>query len=255
MHRRLFPRAVALRTWAVLTCVALAATACSGSKADDAAKVPQATKATYTLEEAKAAFYTAADAGPAAVDFWYENDYHDHNNYVPPGELQVCPLVQRSSAPGAPPNTAEMSGGQPTGQFAVKPGSPNNTRMPSLVQNAFVFATPAIADTAMETAVSERAKCPTSFTIAGGPPPILGDYSLSNRPLAIGGWTGYLQQVAHTFPQGVDDVYFEDMAVIVLKRANVILYLDLTHRLIIGERSDAPDLARAAVATVLERLG
>jgi hypothetical protein len=241
----------------VAAAVLAAASGCTpgGSKTDGAPKVPQATKASYTLEEVKAAFYTAADAGPGMVDFWYEQDFHDHNNYVPPGEIQVCPLAQRSNAPGAPPNTAEMTGAQAVGQFAVKPGNPNDTRVPSLIQNAFVFATAAIADAAMDQINAEHAKCPASFSVPGGPPPILGDYNLSSRPFELGGWKGYLQQVAHTFPEGVDDVYFEDMAVLVLKRANVVLYLDLTHRIIVGERSDAPERARAAVATVLQRLG
>jgi hypothetical protein len=238
----------------LLTCLLLATSSCTKAK-PDSEKMPEATKPSYTMNEVKAAFYNGKDAGPTHIDFWYDPDQHDHNNYVPPGELQVCPLAQRSDARDAPPHTVEMSGGEATRPFAVMPGNANDTRQPRILQNAFVFATPAIADSAMGEAEAAHAKCPPSFSVRGGPPGILGDYHLSSRPFEIAGWKGYLQQVAHTFPEGVDDVYFEDMAVIVLKRANVILYLDLTHRRIVGERSDAPELAREAVATVLARLG
>ena len=62
-----------------------------------------------------------------------------------------------------------------------------------------------------------------------------------------------LQQIAHTNP--ADDVYYEDAAHVVVQRANVILYLDVTHRKIIGERSDASAKAEAVLRTVLKRLG
>ena len=62
-----------------------------------------------------------------------------------------------------------------------------------------------------------------------------------------------LQQIAHTNP--ADDVYYEDAAHVIVQRANVILYLDVTHRKIIGERSDSSAKAEAVLRTVLKRLG
>ena len=40
-----------------------------------------------------------------------------------------------------------------------------------------------------------------------------------------------------------------------VQRANVILYLDVTHRKIIGERSDASAKAESVLRTVVKRLG
>ncbi len=97
------------------------------------------------------------------------------------------------------------------------------------------------------------AKCPASYEVRGGPSPILGTYSVSSRPLETGGWKGVLQQIAHTNP--ADDVYYEDAAHVIVQRANVILYLDVTHRKIIGERADSSAKAEAVLRTVLKRLG
>ncbi len=41
----------------------------------------------------------------------------------------------------------------------------------------------------------------------------------------------------------------------VVRRANVILYLDVTHHKIIGERSDASAKAESVLRTVVKRLG
>ncbi len=62
-----------------------------------------------------------------------------------------------------------------------------------------------------------------------------------------------LQQIAHTNP--ADDVYYEDAAHAIVQRANVILYLDVTHRKIVGERADSSAKAEAVLQTVLKRLG
>ena len=89
--------------------------------------------------------------------------------------------------------------------------------------------------------------------VRGGPSPILGTYNVSSRPLETGDWKGVLQQIAHTNPS--DDVYYEDAAHVIVQRANVILYLDVTHRKIIGERADSSAKAEAVLRTVLKRLG
>ena len=71
-------------------------------------------------------------------------------------------------------------------------------------------------------------KCPATYEVRGGPSPILGTYNVSSREFESGGWKGYVQQIAHTNP--ADDVYYEDTAHVVVQRANVILYLDVTHQ-------------------------
>jgi hypothetical protein len=62
-----------------------------------------------------------------------------------------------------------------------------------------------------------------------------------------------IQQIAHTYPQ--DQVYYEDLAHVVVGRGNVILYVDVTHQKIIGERADATATAERVLKTVLKRLG
>ena len=54
---------------------------------------------------------------------------------------------------------------------------------------------------------------------------------------------------------GDDNVYYEDTAHVIVRRANVILYLNVTHQKIIGERSDSTAKAEAVLRTVQKRLG
>ncbi|WP_066948119.1 hypothetical protein [Microtetraspora fusca] len=232
-----------------LAAVCAALTGCSGTA--DAT----ATKPHYTADEVKAAYYTAKDAGEGARDYWYDRNFHSHTNYVPPSAIQTCPYVQRSDAANAPSNVVQPVGGEPVGQFAVEPARSTDSRVPYVTQNALVFGSGAIADGAMDEVGSGLAKCPGSYAVNGGPPVILGTYSVTSRPLEVFGWKGYVQQLAHTFPPGMDDVYYEDIAIVVLHRANLILYLDLTQTKIVGDRADSADKARGAVEKVLRRLG
>ncbi len=91
-------------------------------------------------------------------------------------------------------------------------------------------------------------KCPATYEVRGGPSPILGTYNVSSRTLETGGWKGVVQQIAHTNP--ADDVYYEDAAHVIVQRANVILYLNVTHEKIIGERSDSSATAESVLRTV-----
>ena len=105
----------------------------------------------------------------------------------------------------------------------------------------------------MEKVAGAVAKCPATYKVRGGPSPVLGTYDVSSREYDADGWKGYVQQIAHTHP--ADDVYYEDTAHVVVQRANVILYLNVTHQKIIGERSDSSAKAEAVLRTVLKRLG
>ncbi|MET7747910.1 hypothetical protein [Micromonospora sp. NPDC005367] len=234
--------------------LALAAV-CAGVTGCSSAAGATASKASYTAADVKATFYNAKDAGEGARDYWYDPDFHSHNNYVPPSAIQTCPLVHRSDTPNAPSNVVQPVGGQPVGQFAVEPTRATDSRIPYMTQNALVFASAAIADKAMNEVGMGLAACPESYEVDGGPPVILGAYRGTSRPLELFGWKGYVQQVAHTYPPGQDDVYFEDMAVVVLHRANLILYLDLTQKKIVGDRADSADKAEGAMEKVLRRLG
>jgi hypothetical protein len=213
-------------------------------------------KASYSTGDVKAAYYKASDEGAGArafANFWVDDEYHSHANYVPRESLETCPLMQRADAPSAADHAITPKAGQPVSEFVVGPALDTDVRTPSITQGALVFGTSAIAGEGMDAVGNAMAKCPASYEVRGGPSPILGTYSVSARPLKSGGWKGVVQQIAHT--SQYDDVYYEDAAHVVVQRANVILYLDVTHRKIIGERADSPAKAEAVLRTVLKRLG
>jgi hypothetical protein len=230
------------RLVAVLAC--LAAAGCGGSG-----------KSRYSASDVKDAYYRASDGGAALQGFWVDPDFHSHANYVPPAGVEVCPLMQRANAPTRADNMIEPKAAQPVPQFVVAPKSPDDRRTPSITQGAFVFGTSAIAATGMDAVSAALAKCPPRYEVRGGPPGILGSYGVSSRPLEREGWKGVSQQIAHTYPPNQDSVYYEDVTHVIVQRANVILYLDVTHQKIIGERSDSAATAESVLKTVLKRLG
>jgi hypothetical protein len=210
----------------------------------------------YSVADVKAAYYKASDSGAGTVGAWVDPDDHSHTNYVPDDALEVCPLAQRANYDSARvEHIIEPKAAQPVPEFSVGPTSPEDMRTPSITQGALVFGTSDIASTGMDRVTAAMAKCPAQYEIRGGPSPILGTYNVTSRPLEADGWKGVVQQIAHTFPPAQDDVYYEDLTHVVVHRANVILYLDVTHRKIIGERSDSAAKAEGVLAKVLERLG
>lgn len=213
-------------------------------------------KSAYTATDVRAAYYKAADGrNPAVEGVWANQDYHSHSNFVPLDGLEVCPLSQRANAPSQAANVIQPKAAQPVQQFILQPRSPDDTRTPVVTQGAFVFGTSAIAGQGMDAATAAMAKCPPRYEVRGGPSTILGTYDVTSRPLESSGWKGISQQIAHTYPPGQDDVYYEDLTHVVVRRANVILYLGVTHEKIIGERADSADTADAVLKTVLKRLG
>jgi len=213
-------------------------------------------KASYTGKDVTAAYYKASDEGAGArafQDFWVDEDYHSHANYVPRESLETCPLMQRANAPTQAANAITPTAGEPAREFVVGPASDGDQRTPEIKQGALVFGTSAIASEGMDAVGNAMSKCPAQYEVRGGPSTILGTYSVSARPFESGGWKGVIQQIAHT--SDFDQVYYEDMAHVVVQRANVILYLDVTHHKIIGERADASAKAESVVRTVVKRLG
>ena len=216
------------------------------------------TKSSYTGADVKAAYFGVKDevtaTRPLIEGYWSNPDDHQHTNYVPLEAIETCPQAQRAHASTpVDGNSVTPDAGEPVNQFVVGPKRPDDIRTPQITQGALVFGTSAIADTGMKAVAGALAKCPGTYQVRGGPSPILGTYSVSSRELESGGWKGYVQQIAHTNP--ADDVYFEDTAHVVVQRANVILYLDVTHSKIIGERSDSSAKAESVLRTVLTRLG
>lgn len=209
----------------------------------------------YSAGDVKAAYYRATDGGAGLSDFWVDPDFHSHANYVPSDGLETCPLAQRANAPSIAPNVIRPKAADPVGQFVVAAKRQSDYHTPTVTQGAFVFGTSVIADRGMDAVAAGMAKCPSAYEVRGGPPQILGTYSVSRRPLEHAGWSGYSQQIAHTYPPGQDDVYYEDITHVVLHRANVILYVDVAHRNVIGQRADSATTADGVVKTVLDRLG
>jgi hypothetical protein len=230
-------------------CVALAALV--GGCGDDGA-------ASYTDGQIKAAYYRVHDestaAQPLVEEFWLNPDDHAHTNYVPREGIETCPQAQRANANAVMDgNNVIPEAGEPVDSFVVAPKRPEDTRTPSITQGALVFGTNAIAETGMQKVAGAVAKCPATYQVRGGPSPVLGTYDVSSREFDDAGWKGLVQQISHTHP--ADDVYYEDTAHVIVKRANVILYLNVTHQKIIGERSDSSVKAEAVLRTVLKRLG
>jgi hypothetical protein len=231
-----------------LVCVLAAVLAGCGSDA----------KSSYTGADIRAAYFKASDESttvrPLVEGTWANPDDHQHTNYVPREGIETCPQGQRAnSAAPIDGNSVTPDAGEPVNQFVVSPKRPDDNHTPQITQGALVFGTGAIADTGMKLVASALAKCPGTYDVRGGPSPTLGTYSVSSREIESGGWKGYVQQIAHTNP--ADDVYYEDSAHVVVQRANVILYLDVTHSKIIGERADASTKAEAVLRTVTTRLG
>jgi hypothetical protein len=212
-------------------------------------------KDSYSAGDVKAAYYRAQDGGVGLTGYWVDTDFHSHANYVPPDGLETCPLTQRAEAGTIAPNMVRPKAGQPVGQFVVTARRESDYHTPTVTQGAFVFGTDVIADRGMDLVSAGMASCPATYEVRGGPPQILGTYSVSRRPLERAGWQGYSQQIAHRYPPGQDNVYYEDITHVVVHRANVILYVAVAHRNVIGQRADSTSTADGVLKTVLKRLG
>jgi hypothetical protein len=207
-------------------------------------------KGKYTAADVRAAYFRAKDAAFEARQYWADPDFHSMTNYVPLGGIEACPLAQRATGVK---NAVEPTAGDPVQLYVVAPRHDDDGLTPTIVQGALLFPTDAIAERGMEQVAAAVDRCPRSYDVRGGPSPILGKYSVSVRPTEVSGWKGIAQQVAHTYQ--ADDVYYEDMAHVILRRGNVILFLDFDHKQVIGDRSDAVDGIESVAKVVLERLG
>jgi hypothetical protein len=227
---------------ALALALALGAAGCGSSASADKGK--------YSADDVRAAYFRANDAEFPARQYWADPDFHSMTNYVPLGGIEACPLAQRATGVK---NAVVPQAGDPVQLFVVAPRHDDDGLTPTVVQGALLFPTDAIADRGMDEVAAAVDRCPRSYDVRGGPSPILGKYSVTVRPLEVSGWKGIAQQVAHTYQ--ADDVYYEDMAHVILRRANVILFLDFDHKQVIGDRSDAVDGIEAVAKVVLERLG
>jgi hypothetical protein len=214
----------------------------------------QQTGPPYTAKSIRAGFVTPADLGKGAMAF-EELEHASHVIYTPPESVPTCPYVQRADDVEVDVSPAvELVGGNPTGRFIVAPRDPARTPLPVDTQGAVVFKSEALADTGMKQVTSEAAKCPNTFTIFGGPPQVVGSYTVSSRPFELEGWKGFAQQLAHTSPD-VDPGIYDDLVTVVVRKANAILYAGFAQTKKMGQRSDSGAKAEDVMKHTLARLG
>ncbi|HYU05544.1 MAG TPA: hypothetical protein VEL02_17000 [Jatrophihabitantaceae bacterium] len=209
----------------------------------------------FTVRSVQSGFITAHDLGDGAIQF-ADTGHGAHIVYTPPDSIPTCPYVQRADDVTVTVQPAvELPGGNSTGRVIVGPRDASRTPLPVVTQGAVVFKNDTLAVVGMKTVQAESAKCPAAFTVLGGPPVIIGDYKVNQRPFELAGWHGFAQQLAHTFPPGMDDPTYDDLVTVVVQKANVILYVGFEQTKQTGERADSSSRVRAAMQVALNRLG
>jgi hypothetical protein len=222
--------------------------ACDGS--------PKPKASSYTVQSVKAGFITTGDLGAGTIQVDDSDHTGAHIIYTPPDSVPTCPYVQRADdVTGNVPPAVELPGSNSTGRFVVGPRDPAKTPLATVTQGALVFKTSALADNGMNQVDTETAKCPSAFTILGGPPVIIGNYTINSRPFELNGWRGFAQQLVHTFPADVDPETYDDLVTVVVHRANAILYIGYAQTKKVGDRADSAPKVRAALDHTLKRLG
>jgi hypothetical protein len=211
-------------------------------------------KPRYAVESIRSGFVKPADVGAGAVEF--EDEGHgSHVNYTPEGTVPTCPYVQRADdTKGVVEAAVELPGGNPTGRFIVAPSDPRSNPLPIVTQGALVFATDTLAVNAMKRVTAAAGKCPNTFTILGGPPVIIGSYTVNARPFEVDGWKGYSQQLAHTAPGDINPETYDDLVTVVVQKANAIVYAGFEQTKKVGERADSGAKAQETMKRALDRL-
>lgn len=217
---------------------------------------PKPKAGSYSVQSVKAGFISTGDLGTGTIQVDDSDHAGAHIIYTPPDSVPTCPYVQRADdVTGNVPPAVELPGSNSTGRFVVGPRDPAKTPLATVTQGALVFKTSALADKGMDQVNTETAKCPSTFTILGGPPVIIGDYKINSRSFELNGWRGFAQQLVHTFPAGVDPETYDDLVTVVLHRANAILYVGYAQTKNVGDRADSAKKVRAALEHTLKRLG
>jgi hypothetical protein len=209
----------------------------------------------YTERSIQRGFVTAADIGKGAISF-KDPEHGTHIIYTPPDIVPTCPYAQRADdVSGQVDAAVQLDGGNATGRFIVGPPNPERTPLPVVTQGAVVFKTDALGVAGMKKVTAAAAKCPAAFTILGGPPIVVGHYTVHSRPLELAGWKGFAQQLAHTSPRDINPDTYDDLVTIVVQKSNAILYAGFAQIKKIGQRADSSSKAEAVMKDTLERLG
>ena len=169
--------------------------------------------------------------------------------------MPTCPYAQRADdAPAGTTAAVQLQGGNATGRFIVGPNNPRRGAPPVVTQGAVVFQNAQLADAGMKKVNAAASKCPGSFTILGGPPQIVGSYTVNSRPLELHGWKGFSQQLAHTSPRDINPDTYDDLVTVVLHKGNAILYAGFAQIKNTGERADSGAKAEQVMKQALARL-
>jgi hypothetical protein len=227
-------------------CVALAA--CGGGSGSGG-------DAKYTVRSVKRGFVTKADLGKGLIAL-QDTEHSNHIIYTPTDSIPTCPYVQRADTVtnGTRP-AIELDGGNPTGRFIVGPPNPDRSLIPVVTQGAVVFKSTALAAAGMKKVTTAAAKCPSAFSVFGGPPQIVGHYTVNSRPIEVEGWQGFSQQLAHTSPPEFHADLYDDLDTVVVRKGNAILYAGFATVKKVGRRADSAAQAQKTMERTLARLG
>ena len=241
MRQRAWPAAIAVA-------VAVALAGCGGSS--DKSAGPR-----YTAQSIRSGFIKPADVGKGTIEF-EDTGHGSHVVYTPEDSVPTCPYVQRADdVQGVVEAAVELPGGNPTGRFVIAPSHPASSPLPIVTHGAMVFSSDALAASAMKRVTAAAGKCPNTFTILGGPPVIIGSYTVNSRPFEVDGWKGYSQQLAHTAPGDINPETYDDLVTVVVQKANAIVYAGFEQTKKIGERADSGAKAQETMRRALDRLG
>ena len=230
-------------TLATIVVAAIALAGCGGSGSSG-----------YTQSSIRTGFVKPADLGKGTIEF-EDTGVAGHIIYTPEDSVPTCPYAQRADdAPAGTTAAVELQGGNATGRWIVGPNNPGPGSAPVVTQGAVVFHTEQLADAGMKKVDEAATKCPNSFTILGGPPQIIGSYTVNGRPLELHGWKGFSQQLAHTSPRDVNPDTYDDLVTVVLHKGNAILYAGFAQIKNTGERADSGQKAEQLMKQSLARL-
>jgi len=124
-----------------------------------------------------------------------------------------------------------------------------------VTQGAVVFKSTALAAAGMKKVTTAAAKCPNAFSVFGGPPQIVGHYTVNSRPIALEGWQRFTQQLAHTSPPDWHAEFYDDLDTVVVRKGNAILYAGFATVKKLGRRADSAVKAQKTMKRTLSRLG